>query len=237
MMNNYFYELRNRLILLIVFWFSLALSAYNYKEVILFLMTLDNSDYYLIATGVTESLYTYVGVSCFLANQALAVYFCYHLFIFLTPGLYSKEYSSLKLLLKLSLSFWLISTTLILYLILPLSLKFFSSFGGLNLFIETRFSDYLFYFMFMFRIISAISQMYALAFFLLIRFSTTSGFLKNARRLVYLSALILATIATPPDVFSQILIGSFFMISYEFFLFGIIIKEVLVKKGINKEAR
>jgi len=82
-MSKYFLEIKNRLILLLLTWFSTISASYLYKETLLFIIvqpksfTSLNEDlafFYFIFTDITEILSTYLKLIMFLSTQIFFIY-------------------------------------------------------------------------------------------------------------------------------------------------------------------
>lgn len=104
-MFRYFLEIKNRLFLLFLTWFSIILTIYLNKETILFTIIQKNSlktnnkqleIFYFIFTNVTEIFSVYLKLITFLNLQTISIYFIYHCFIFIIPALFKSEYLYLK---------------------------------------------------------------------------------------------------------------------------------------------
>jgi len=145
-------------------------------------------------------------------------------------GLYEKEYKYLKKLFMMSLFLWTLSTSLFLSFFLPLTYDFFFDFQQrstetLNLFFEPKIEEYFSF------ILSIYSQSY-MGFQLLLIFAiffeyakTDLTIIKNLKKFIYIFILLVATLITPPDILSQMLFFTFFVVSLEIHLFCKILKE------------
>ena len=129
-MSKYFLEIKNRLILLLITWFSTVLISYFYKETLLFIIIEPNTFisvngpltlFYFIFTDVTEVLSVYLKLVTFLSFQILFFYVVYHFFCFLSPALFHLEYLYCKFGIKIVGLMWLISAVLSTYFLVPLT--------------------------------------------------------------------------------------------------------------------
>ena len=117
---KYYFELKNRLILLLITWCSLLITSYYHKETVLFLLVnpinhlnlLNDEPYYFIFTNVNEMFNVYIKLSFFLANQMTILMIFYHTLMFLSLGLYKFEFVTLKLTLKFFIISWTISLSM-----------------------------------------------------------------------------------------------------------------------------
>ena len=135
-MLAYFLEIKNRLFLTCVTWFSTFLICYFYKEILLFLVVQPNiliHFFYFIFTDVTEIFTVYITLIFFLSFQVLIFYLLYHSFIFISPALFYVEYTYFFFVFKFISFIWLISIFLASYIVIPMTWKFFLSFQYLSI--------------------------------------------------------------------------------------------------------
>lgn len=235
MLLKYFLEIKARGILVVFCWTTIVLTAYLNKEVVLFLCVLPtlplflNNSFYLIATNITDIFSTYLTLSYLTAFQLTIFFFFYQMLAFLSPALYTFEQNTLKRVLYLSFVFWFISVQILTSLVLPLTWSFFLSFQDtsknvLNIFLETRINEYLTLHIFIYWIVVLIGQSFLGFFFALNFFNKKLKFIKNSRKPVYFFFFIFATLLTPPDVVSQLLLVFCFGVVYELMIITIILK-------------
>ena len=227
MLFKYAIEIRNRLLLVLLSWSLCAIVSYYYKETLLFLSLktlIDNGikhEVYFIATNVTEILLTYVKLSYLTANLASFVIAMYHLLIFLSPGLYLYEQTKLKNIVIKSV----VSSSLALILvnkhIIAFCWKFFLSFQNpsdhksVSLYFEGKICEYIEFYILVCFICVIISQLTVCWLFYLDSVKNKIEFVRSYRKLFYVGFLISATMVTPPDVLSQLLVVSILLVIYE----------------------
>lgn len=82
-MNKYLLEIRNRLFLFVINGLSTVITAYFYKENLLFSITYNSilkvknnqlDSFYFIFTNVTEILSVYINIAFFLSYQIMFIY-------------------------------------------------------------------------------------------------------------------------------------------------------------------
>jgi sec-independent protein translocase protein TatC len=232
MIYNYYLEIKNRFFLLIVSWVSLSLVGYVYKEIFLFLFIkpciinkFNSTVSYFIYTNITGNYSVYLQVIMFFSNQVFIIYLFYHLFFFISLGLYRTEYQRLKLILKLELFFVLLVLIFINRLLLPITLNFFLSFQELNLHFEAKICEYLnFYMLLYYTCIFSCQIFIFLVIFLDSSIKNGLKRIKNFRRVFYLMFVIFATLLTPPDLISQIILSFICIVVYEFLIFYYVFK-------------
>lgn len=235
MFFSLFREFRNRCVLITLTWFWTFITCYFYKEITLFkivspyLTFFKNNSFYFIFTNITELFSTYLQLSIFLANQFLIVFLIYHFLIFLFPGLYKSEAKCLKTLLKLNLICW-ISVLIILHIfILPFSCNFFLAFQNsfnlnpLNFYFEAKINEYLNFYITTYCLYFLNFQFCFLLYFFVTNFIKNLNLITLARRSFYFIFCLMATLLTPPDVLSQLIVGVSLIVFYEIIIFSTIL--------------
>lgn len=244
MFYSYFLEIRNRLLLVVFGWFFTAFISYFYKETLLFLLIKPNFfltnpiPIYFIFTSITEIFSTYLKLVYFLSNQICIICFLYHILLFLSPGLYYSEYKLLKRVFFISLLFFSLSIFILNTAILPACWNFFLSFqntmvnNSVNLYFEAKINEYLKFYIHLFFICNLSCQMFMVIILFLIYIKGDLKLIKKFRKIFYLSFVIFATIITPPDITTQLILSSGMICIYEVLIFS-----VLFKNCFNLEVR
>jgi sec-independent protein translocase protein TatC len=235
-MNKYLLELKNRFILLVTTCVSVISISYFYKEILLFLIiepdVLNNFNFtlqldYFIFTDVLEVFSVYIQLILFLNLQILFLYFLYHCFVFLIPGLFFFEYKNLNLIFKIILIVWSISVLISKYFLIPITWNFFLSFQNLSsitLHFEAKLNEYLNFYISFYYLCILYSQVFTFLFICITYINTNISVIKKFRKLYYYFWVILSTFISPPDVLSQILISFVLIFLYELLIFGFIVK-------------
>lgn len=213
--SDYFLELKSRVFLLSFTWINLILVSYIFKEVLLYIFTMnvrESGVFYFIFTDVAEVFTVYILLIFFFCNQILALYFCYHLLLFILPSL-TKTESSLVLFLFFICGFLFFLAVIIFHVFLfPASWNFFLSFQtfsvlkSFTLNFEAKILEYISFYITFYSIwvLSLQAFVFPILFFKHIK-NEISAY-KNFRKFLYYSCVIFSTIVTPPDVFSQIVL-------------------------------
>lgn len=242
MILNYFLEIKNRIILLLIAWISTFLTCYVYREALLFtfikpsLYLFKTNHLYFISTNLTEIFSAHLKLANFIGNQVIIFYGVYHIIIFFAPGLYNFEYINFRFLLVCSFFFWVLTTILLYYLILPWSWQFFLSYqqtcssNKLQLYFEAKLWEYLNFFILLYNISIINCQLILLIFIYINSIKNNLIFIKNSRKVIYFFIFLISALITPPDVISQLCLGLITIIIYEIILFLIIIKDKITKK-------
>ena len=230
---KYYTEIKNRIMLLLFAWAFFFLICYCFKESLLFIFIDSNKYYknindtpYFIFTNVDEIFYVYLRLVIFVTNQVVGFMLIYHCSMFLILGLYSSEYAKLKLVITVFISTWFFSVILFKMFVVPFSWSFFLSFQKTNSFLqpasfffEARIFDYFNYFTNFYYICLINCQFLTFLILFLNKISEKAGTIKKFRKLFYLIFVIFSTIATPPDIISQVVMSLNLIIIYELLLF------------------
>lgn len=242
---NYYLEIKNRSVLLLSGWVATVLVSYTYKEILLLLVltkqntsliAYTNEMFYFIFTNVTEIFAAYIILIFFMTNQITVLYLCYHIFIFITLGLYKAEYNYLGFIFKICLFVLFFSIIIFNKVLLSFSWDFFLSFQNfatlksLTLHFETKLSEYLdFYIKFHYTCI-----IYFQIFSLLVLFfdnfkDELLKMVKCFRKFLYYCFVIFSTVMTPPDVFSQIILSFGIIFICEILIFYFTLRKILIR--------
>lgn len=236
-MNYYLYylEIKNRIILILVTWLFTLFIGYLYKEVLLFFI-LNSTHFfqspfenrtefnYFIFTDITEIFYVYIDLTLFISNQVILLNFCYHVLMFLSPSLYTSEYKNLYFFIKISFFTFIFSIGLLNAYLLPLSWNFFlnlqnNDFNLTPLFFEAKISEYLIYYINLYRLCLLNSQ-FSLFMFVYINSLGENVFkIKKLRKFFYFMFFFISTLVTPPDVISQLCFSFSLIFIYETVIF------------------
>ena len=237
-MIKFVVEIKNRSFLLFLSWLSLFLVFYYYKLICVLLIVFLNSEFlnqtihYFIFTSVSEMFIIYINLCIFLTQSIFMYIVLYHLICYVAGGLFKKEYLMLKRFFFLS---WLLAIQSLLFfqcILMPTILNFFLSFhitSEISLFFEAKVSEFLTFYQLSF--INCFSSFQFCGFLILLTtyFDLTNFFLKKTRRFLYFVLLIFSTLLTPPDLYSQLISFSFFVLCFELFVF----KKFLKKMAFN----
>lgn len=226
----HFRELRLRLLYCIIFFLAFFLVSYFYSyEIYKFLLqpfadiSLNNHDRKLIYTSPAEAFTTYLKLSFYCAIFFSIPVFFAEFYLFLSPALYKNEKKNVLFLIFFSSFLFLFGAIFCYYFILPLALKFFTSYensraltdNNIPILLETKISEYLNFtinllFGFGIAFLSPI-----LLLFLIKGGYVTSKDLRSKRRYWIVIIFILSAILTPPDVLSQLSLAILLIIIFE----------------------
>lgn len=236
MIYNYIVEIKNRIFLIILAWIFLILVSYCYKETILFTVVKPNLNssqvFYFITINITDTIYVYLQLTYFVSFQLTCFFTIYHLFKFLTPALYRKEYNIFIIFIIFTACYWLLMNYIFNKIIFPSIFNFFFQYHQKNsiiikIYFESQFIDYIQMYCFNFYIIYSISQLFTILLIYLNKLKTHTHFIKKYRKFFYTIFLLQGTFLTPPDVFSQIYVIIGLILVYEVLIITIILKKQL----------
>jgi sec-independent protein translocase protein TatC len=210
-------ELRTRLVrAFIAFALAFAVCMYFADDIFAFLVrpltqAFPNGEGKLIYTKLYEAFFVEVKIALFAAFFISFPVIANQLWAFIAPGLYAREKKAFLPFLIATPVLFLMGASLAYFVVMPIAFSWFLSFegtaGGLQLEALPGTGDYL-----------ALVMQFILAFgvcFLLpvlLMLLNRAGILSraqlaSARRYVIVAIFIVAAIATPPDVISQLILG------------------------------
>jgi len=228
--GSHFNELRSRAMICILFYIVIFVLCYLFsKEIYHFLLkpfievSQNNQNRKLIYTSPTEAFTTYLKLSFYSSLFFSFPIFFAELYLFLSPALYKNEKKNILLTIFFSSFLFLFGAIFCYFFILPMALKFFSSFENLSsindstlpILLETKISDYLNF---------TINLLFGfgIAFLspILLLFLIKGGYVKvkdlrSKRRYWIVIIFILSAILTPPDILSQISLAILLIILFE----------------------
>jgi sec-independent protein translocase protein TatC len=186
----------------------------------------------LIFTNLPEMFFTYIKTAFIAGAMLVSPFIFYQLWLFVAPGLYQNER-------KYVIPFVFFSTLLFVggslfgyFVVFPFGFKFFMGFA--NDYIQALPSVKQ-YFSFSTKLLFAFGIVFELpvvVFFLAKMGLVTPEFLRVKRKYAILLTFVMASILTPPDVITQMMMAGPLIILYEI---GIFIAKIARKKKVEKE--
>ena len=239
-MLNFFIEIRNRFLLLIVTALSVFITGYCYKTFLLILIIVSNTKLtndilnYFIFTSITELFVIYIILCLFLATQIVYYTMFYQLICFLAPGLYKKEYFFSKFIFFSSVLLGVLSTYFFHNQLIPLVSNFFLSFQNnsiqtISFYFEARIYEYLLFYKELYLSCFLVFQSGIFLILLASYISSNLIILKVVRKFIYIILLIFSTLITPPDIFSQLFLFLSLLMGFELLIFINIFKTFLIR--------
>lgn len=175
----------------------------------------------MIYTGLHEAFMTYLKLAFFAASFITLPLMLIQIWKFAAPGLYRSEQRSLRQLFAATPVLFLAGGALAYYVVFPLAWRYFLGFEtdadatGIPVQLETRVSEYLGLVM---HLIMAFGLAFELPVVLLLLSSigvVNSEMLRAGRRYAIVAVYAVAGIITPPDLISQIALGTPMLLLYE----------------------
>lgn len=242
-LQQHFKEFRQRIIFCTLFFISSFVVCYFFsQEIYNFLLqplvdiSQNNPNRKLIYTSPAEAFMTYLKVSFYSAIFFSFPIFLAEIYLFLSPALYKNEKKNILLIFFFSPFLFLFGAIFAYYFILPLTLKFFSSFeiqasaasSTLAIQLETKLSEYLNFVTNLLLGFGIAFQLPILLLFLIKVGCLSSNDLRQKRRYWIVIIFILSAILTPPDVMSQLSLAILLITLFEIVI--LITKNFNIKK-------
>ena len=101
------------------------------------------------------------------------------------------------------------------------------------MYFEARLLNYVSFYKTLYSICLISGQIFFLTYMLFELLLENINYLKNLRKTFYVIYFFSATLLTPPDIISQIVLGLFFILFFEILLFTRILKRNLVRQPIK----
>jgi len=245
--KNYIIEIKNRLILISCSWLFTILICYIKKELILYILIkpclhlYKESILYFIYTHLSDIFYTYVNIIIIASIQITIFYILYQSYHFLAPGLYKSEIKRIKLSIISLFIIWAFTIILLHNIILPFSWKFFLSFqnnisetNNFSFFFEAKLDEYISFVIASFNICLFNLLCVYCIITILHNKSGISNSLKTYRKIIYFILFLLASIVTPPDIVSQLFLGTLSLLLFEIYnILSIINIKLRLRKPIK----
>ncbi len=228
--GSHFNELRSRALVCILFYIAIFSLCYFFSKEIYHILlkpfievSQNNQNRKLIYTSPTEAFMTYLKLSFYSSLFFSFPIFFAEFYLFLSPALYKNEKKNILITIFFSSFLFLFGGIFCYFFILPMALKFFSSFENLSsindstlpILLETKISDYLSF---------TINLLFGfgIAFLspILLLFLIKGGYVKvkdlrSKRRYWIVIIFILSAILTPPDILSQVSLAILLIILFE----------------------
>ena len=222
-------ELRRRLIICFIAIGAGFAAAYGFKEKLFAILTdplvkvMAPGDK-LIYTGVTEAFFTYMKVSFLVGIMLAFPVIIYQFWMFVAPGLYTKEKRYLLPMVFLSSIFFIGGGLFGYYFVFPWGFKYLMGFATDIIRPLPSMREYLNFAAITLLAFGAVFEL-PLVVVLMARIGLVSvTFLRRHRKYAILIIFVIAAILTPgPDVISQLMMAIPLMILYEISIIGAVI--------------
>lgn len=238
-------ELRTRLLYCLAFFmvmfglgYYFSADIYHFLQQPLLEQFGANSQRRMIYTGLQEAFFTYLKLAFFTALFFSIPLMLIQIWRFLAPGMYAHEKKSFMPLFLMTPVLFIAGAALAFYVVMPMAWQFFMSFetaGGnvaIRVELEAKVSEYL---SLVIKLILAFGLSFELPVFLLILAKTgivTAQTLRHYRRHAIVMIFLVAAFITPPDLISQIALGTPIVLLYEISVYLVSLTE---KKAAENE--
>lgn len=230
-------ELKYRLIYVILSGLLSFIVSYTYSlELFYFLaqplinINIEDFEYSLIYTDITEAFLTYLNLSLYLSLCTMIIISIHHITLFLIPGLFNKEILFLKKLKYFTYIIYILAILTTYYVILPFIWYFFlsndtsTSVSSINIHFEGKINEYIFLIL---KLLLSIIFIFTAPIFLFLLLKTkiiSLNTIIKQRHLAFICIFILGAFLSPPDIISQIFISLPLCLSYELIIFLLLVK-------------
>jgi sec-independent protein translocase protein TatC len=239
-------ELRTRLIWSVLTFVACFLVCFFFARPIFGFLTeplnaalVGQANRHMIATGLTETFFTYVKVGMFgglcLAFPVLAA----QIWMFVAPGLYKHERRAFLPFLAATPFLFVLGGAFVFYIMLPNAIRFFVSFethgGGdtLGIELQAKVSEYLDFVMTLIFAFGLCFQLPVLLSLLGRVGIVSSAQLRSMRRYAIVGLFAVAAILTPPDIFSMLSLAIPLVALYEI---SILCVRLIERDRVKKDA-
>ncbi|MFW5649699.1 MAG: twin-arginine translocase subunit TatC [Candidatus Alkaliphilus sp. MAG34] len=220
-------ELRKRVIISFIAVIVCAFAAYRYIDKIVDIITKPAGEMKFIYLSPPELFMAYIKISLVLGLIIASPIVLFQIWGFIKPGLKVKEKKYVVLALSMGTIFLLMGVIFAYYIIVPMTIKFFTGVTVDKITPSFSFANYISF-------VSSLLLSFGLVFELplLIILLTQLGLvapktLKKYRKFVILIIFVVSAILTPPDVVSQVLMAIPMTLLYEF---SIIVSTIIYRK-------
>jgi len=217
-------ELRRRATIAIIVYAIGVMVLMNFSEVVFEFISTPIRDALppdtpLIFLNAPDVFFTYLKIALLMSLFATAPVTLYQFWAFIAPGLYKHERKAFVSYFIGSLLLLLTGGAFAFYIVFPLIFEFFLSFSTENIQAMPAIKEYL-------SLVMKLLLAFGLSFqipivvMLLVRLNIVGvESLAEKRRYVFVWALVVAALLTPPDIISQVLLGVPMLLLYEVGLF------------------
>lgn len=237
-LKKYFNEIKNRFILICLSWLCTIVICYCYRQNILFLTLYFNDKifadnyFYFTTTGITDLFTCYFKLSYMYTNILTLIYIIYNVIIFMSPGLYEYEYYRVKkylyIILFLLISSWVLTNNYFLPILWEAFYTFQYKYNNVHIFFEAKLLEYVKFYVYINYLSINMYSIYLIFYFILE--SITNNLIisiNKIKKIILISCFLIATIITPPDIISQIIVGTCLLLFNELTLILVILKKNL----------
>ena len=187
----------------------------------------------LIALAPADAFVGYMKVALISGLIVSSPWVFYQLWMFVSAGLYPRERRYVRLAVPFSAASFIIGALFFIYVVAPISLAFFLKFGEIiNVSPNWTFQKYVSFITILMLVFGLGFQTPIAIFFLSKTGLVSIAALHRSRKYVLLGVFVVAAIATPPDVISQITLA---VPLYLLFELGILLSYIAQRKKKSRD--
>ena len=216
---QHFSELRKRIIYIFIFYIISFFISWIFSDYFIqfftvpFIKIMPNTP--LVYNNITDSFFIKFSISGFISILSTIPFCLWHLWKYISPGLYVNEKKFILPVIILSPILFLTGSIFAFYFLYPLIFKFFISLNNSNNLFLPNINKYLDFSISMIKVFGIVFQM-PLILYLLNRVGILSKLsIISFRRYAYVIVFIVAALLTPPDIISQFMLAIPMIILFE----------------------
>ena len=225
-------ELRKRLIIIVIVNFVAAILLFSQTEIIMSYLLEVNPGMELVYTTPSELLTVYIQLSLILAVTICSPITVYQVWAFIEKGLYEKEKKAILFTLIFGVVFFIIGVAFCYFMVLPTTLEFFVRIAIEEVSSMLSIHSYVSFVNMMLLAFGLVFEMPVIIFLLSKLGIIKPEFLKKNRGIIIVAIFIFASIITPPEVISQLMLGIPMVLLMEF---SIIVSSLVYRKKKKEE--
>ena len=225
-------ELRGRIIKSLIFIILTSIVAYFFSERLINFVSRPIPELYFMSP--TEAFATRIKLSLIAGIIVSVPVLFYHLWQFVVPGLFEREIKLVVPVVLASTLFFFIGAVFCFLFVLPLSIKFLLGFGTEKLKPMIKIGDYVSFVSYLILAFGAVFELPVIAYFLGKLGIITPQTLKRGRRYAIVGMLVLSSVITPPDLFSQLMLTGPLYFLYEV---SIVVVRIVQRKKSGEEEK
>jgi len=172
-------------------------------------------DFDFVTPNFGELFLTHIKVSFIAGLICSAPYLFWEIWKFIKPGLYEKERKVTRFAVSICSSLFLLGVLFGYFVISPFAITFLAGYELPGVVAQPSLSSYINYMVMLTLPVGLVFEMPVAVYVLTKLGLLTSGFMKSYRRHAFVIIVVVASIITPPDVFSQVLISLPLILLYE----------------------
>lgn len=221
-------EFKHHFIIFLLTFIYLFFICYYFADQLIFLFSKkliqSNLLKYFIFTNITEIIQTNIFIalmiSLFISLQLLFI----QIWLFISNGLFKYENLNIIKFFFFFIIFNFLIINVILIKIIPYLWFFFINYTFsneylFNIYFEPKINNYFNFIFYTFIYIYLLFFYFFLLFYIILNQKFKINIIINLRKIFYFKFLIIATIISPPDILSQLIITLFFIIFFELYIF------------------